>query len=42
MNFADFADYWAPYAGSDGPYAKFVFELDEPERTTLQRHVQAA
>ncbi len=35
MDFANFADYWAPYAGKDGPYAAYVSTLDDAERETL-------
>ena len=35
MEFANFADYWAPYAGKDGPYASYVSTLDDAQRESL-------
>ncbi len=42
MEFADFADYWTPYTGSDGPGAAYVATLDDAARETLRTHVRAA
>jgi hypothetical protein len=42
MEFASFADYWAPYDGKDGPGAEYVRTLDEAERTRLKDAVRAA
>jgi SAM-dependent methyltransferase len=42
MEFASFADYWAPYAGSEGPAAEYVRTLDERSRTRLQDALKAA
>jgi SAM-dependent methyltransferase len=35
MEFANFDDYWAPYAGKDGPYAAYVSTLDDAQRESL-------
>lgn len=40
MDFEDFADYWAPYVGGDGPYAAFVTQLDGPYRNELTEAVR--
>jgi ubiquinone/menaquinone biosynthesis C-methylase UbiE len=42
MEFSDFADYWAPYAGRDGPGAEYVGSLAPAERSRLQEAVRAA
>ena len=42
MEFASFADYWAPYDGKDGPGAEYVATLGDVERTKLQDAVRAA
>jgi SAM-dependent methyltransferase len=42
MEFASFADYWAPYEGNEGPGAEYVATLDEVERERLRDAVQAA
>jgi len=42
MEFASFADYWAPYEGKEGPAAQFVSGLAEPERLRLMNSVRAA
>ena len=42
MEFASFADYWAPYDGKDGPGAEYVATLSDVERTKLQDAVRAA
>jgi SAM-dependent methyltransferase len=42
MDFRDFADYWAPYEGRDGPGAEYVASLAPAERTKLQVAVKAA
>ena len=42
MEFSSFADYWAPYAGKDGPGAEYVATLGEPERQKLQDAVRDA
>jgi ubiquinone/menaquinone biosynthesis C-methylase UbiE len=42
MEFASFEDYWAPYAGQDGPNAEYVATLSEAERTRLREAVRCA
>lgn len=42
MEYADFADYWAPYLGRDGPGAEYVGTLAADERTRLEAAVRAA
>ena len=42
MDFADFADYWAPYDGRDGPGAEYVMTLDAHARGRLVDAVRAA
>lgn len=42
MEYANFADYWAPYAGKDGPGAEYVTTLGEAERSRLKETVRAA
>lgn len=42
MDFDSFDDYWAPYIGGDGPYARYVSTLDETARATLTQAVQRA
>lgn len=42
MEYASFADYWAPYLGKDGPGAEYVAALAADERTRLRHAVQAA
>jgi ubiquinone/menaquinone biosynthesis C-methylase UbiE len=42
MEFASFADYWAPYIGRDGPGAEYVSTLGDAERERLREAVQAA
>jgi ubiquinone/menaquinone biosynthesis C-methylase UbiE len=42
MEFASFEDYWAPYAGKDGPNAEYVATLSEAERTRLREAVRFA
>jgi SAM-dependent methyltransferase len=42
MEFESFADYWAPYAGKDGPYAAYVSALDEPDRDALVEALRRA
>ena len=42
MDFASFADYWAPYAGKDGPGAQYVATLNYSEREALRDAVRAA
>lgn len=42
MEYTDFADYWAPYLGRDGPGAEFVGTLSTDERARLEAAVEAA
>ncbi|HQR10265.1 MAG TPA: class I SAM-dependent methyltransferase [Casimicrobiaceae bacterium] len=42
MEFASFDDYWAPYAGKDGPNAEYVAALDEAGRARLREAVRLA
>ena len=42
MDYASFADYWAPYLGQDGPGAEYVRGLDTAQRTRLEAAVRAA
>jgi SAM-dependent methyltransferase len=42
MEFASFADYWAPYLGKEGPAAEYVGSLSEEERSRLEAAVRAA
>jgi len=42
MDFSSFDNYWAPYAGKDGPGAEYVASLNDAERATLQAAVCAA
>jgi SAM-dependent methyltransferase len=42
MEYASFADYWAPYLGKDGPGADYVSSLDSHERSKLEFAVRSA
>jgi SAM-dependent methyltransferase len=42
MEFASFADYWAPYDGRDGPGAEYVSTLEPAKRERLKAAVRAA
>lgn len=42
MQFASFADYWAPYMGNEGPGADYVRSLNDEERARLEAAVRAA
>jgi len=42
MEYASFADYWAPYLGHDGPGAEYVRTLGEDESARLERAVREA
>ncbi len=42
MEFSCFSDYWAPYAGRDGPGAEYVMTLGAAERSKLEDAVKAA
>ena len=42
MEFASFDDYWAPYAGKDGPHAEYVASLGPSQRALLREAVRSA
>ena len=42
MEFASFADYWAPFEGKDGPGAEYVATLGDDARARLREAVEAA
>lgn len=42
MEYASFADYWAPFEGRDGPGAEYVATLRDDQRERLQDAVRAA
>lgn len=42
MEYANFADFWAPYLGRDGPGAEYVGTLSMDERARLEAAVRAA
>jgi SAM-dependent methyltransferase len=42
MEFASFDDYWAPYAGKDGPGAEYIATLDDAGRSRLRDAVRFA
>ena len=42
MEYASFADYWAPYLGRDGPGAEYAATLSADERGRLEHAVRAA
>jgi SAM-dependent methyltransferase len=42
MDFADFADYWAPFASGEGGLGAYVASLDAPQRDRLEHRLRAA
>jgi SAM-dependent methyltransferase len=42
MEFADFADYWTPFASGEGGLGAYVATLDEARRERLEGHLRAA
>jgi SAM-dependent methyltransferase len=42
MKFADFADYWAPFASGEGGLGAYVATLDVARRDRLERHLRDA
>jgi ubiquinone/menaquinone biosynthesis C-methylase UbiE len=42
MDFADFADYWTPYASGEGMLGAYVATLDAARRDRLVRHLRSA
>jgi len=41
MDFASFADFWAPFEGQDGPYAQYYLSLEAEHKAKLRGMVQA-
>lgn len=41
-HFRNFADYWSPFLGGQGPAPSYVASLRDSDRHTLQKHLQAA
>jgi 2-polyprenyl-3-methyl-5-hydroxy-6-metoxy-1,4-benzoquinol methylase len=41
MTFADFADYWSPLLGGQGPAPAYVATLGVADRTALEEHLRA-
>jgi SAM-dependent methyltransferase len=42
MDFADFADYWEPFASGEGALGAYVSTLDSAGRGRLRRHLRSA
>ena len=42
MDFADFADYWAPFASGEGALGDYVASLDDAQRDQLERRLRSA
>ena len=42
MDFADFADYWQPFASGEGALGAYVANLDSARRDRLERHLREA
>jgi hypothetical protein len=42
MEHTDFADYWQPLCGGEGPVGQYMAGLGEAERSRLERHMRAA
>ncbi len=42
MDFADFADYWQPFASGEGALGSYVATLDDGARGRLERHLREA
>ena len=42
MDFADFADYWQPFASGEGALGAYVATLDDAPRGRLERHLREA
>ena len=42
MDFADFADYWAPFASGEGALGAYVASLDDARRDHLERQLRSA
>ena len=42
MDFADFADYWEPFASGEGALGDYVASLDDTGRARLEHHLHSA
>ena len=42
MDFADFADYWQPFASGEGALGAYVATLDDSRRDRLEHHLREA
>jgi hypothetical protein len=42
MDFADFADYWQPFASGEGALGAYVAALDDGARDRLEFHLREA
>src|SRR5271165_3467124 len=42
MDFADFADYWQPFASGEGALGAYVATLDDARRGRIERHLRSA
>jgi SAM-dependent methyltransferase len=42
MDFADFADYWQPFASGEGAIGAYVATLDDARRAPLEHHLREA
>jgi ubiquinone/menaquinone biosynthesis C-methylase UbiE len=42
MEFANFADYWEPFASGEGALGDYVASLDDVRRARLERHLRSA
>jgi SAM-dependent methyltransferase len=42
IDFADFADYWEPFAAGEGALGEYVASLDDDRRARLERHLRSA
>jgi len=42
MDFADFADYWTPFASGEGALGAYVASLDDARRDRLERQLRSA
>src|SRR5437016_2994975 len=41
-DFVDFADYWSPFLGAQGPAPGYVASVDEAARAALRERIRAA
>ena len=42
MDFADFADYWEPFASGEGALGAYVATLDDPRRDRIESRLRSA